>query len=94
MLIASVDLPQAAADPVPDHGLTQLFANSNPHPIGGGAICPCIQHKKTVCLTVGMVKPPENVIQFQAFGKLHLDSPQIPFLLTMFLNINDVHDTS
>ena len=83
MLIASVDLPQAAAYPVPNHGLTQLFTNSNPYPIGSGAIRPGIQHKKTVCMTVGMVKPSENVIQFQALGKLHTDSPQIPFLQTM-----------
>ena len=82
MLIEPVNFPQAAADPVSDHCFTQLFTNGYANPIGGAAIGSGIEHKITVCLTVGMIKPPKNMIQLQAFGKFHFYSPlkNKPFL--------------
>ena len=77
MLIASIDLPQAAAYPVPNHGLTQLFTNSNPYPIGSGPILSGVEHKIRIGMTGGGIEPPEYVIEFQCAGKLHKDLPKV-----------------
>ena len=63
--VQAVDLPQSSADPVANHGMPQLFAYGNAYPVGGGSVLPGVEHQTAVSLTVGVIKPPENVIQFQ-----------------------------
>ena len=74
--IQPVNLPDAAADPIADHSMPQLFADGDAHPIGVCPILPGIQHKIAVCLPVGPIQPLKNVIQFQRTGKFHSDLPR------------------
>ena len=57
ILVKTVYLPQSSAGPVAHMCLTQLFADGNAHPIGGGAVLAGIEYQTGVCLSAGAVKP-------------------------------------
>ena len=63
-LIEPVNFPQATANPVADVGLAQLFAHRNAHPVAARPILSGIEHQIGAGLAVGVIKPPENVIEF------------------------------
>ena len=62
----AVDLPDAAADTVAHHGMTQLFADGDAHPVHAGAVASGVEHQKPVRLPGGAVKPLKNVIPLQS----------------------------
>ena len=70
--IEAVYLPQAAADPIADHGMTQLFADGNAHPVGAGPVLPGVENHNGIGLSGGGIQPPEYVIKLQAAGKFHI----------------------
>ena len=59
----AVYLPQAAAHPIADHSMTQLFADGDAHPIGVRPIPPGIQHKAGIGMSSGVIEPFKNMIQ-------------------------------
>ena len=69
--IEAVYLPQAAADPIADHGMTQFLTDGDAHPIGAGPVLPGIEYQIGIGLSGGGIQPPEYVIELQAAGKLH-----------------------
>ena len=64
VFVQPVDFPDAAAHPIADHGMPQLFADGDAHPIGGRPVGSGVKHKASVCLTLGAVKPLKDVIEF------------------------------
>ena len=81
--VEAVGLPQAAADPVADHGMTQLFADGDAHPVGAGPVLPGVEYQIRIGLSGGGIQPPEYVVQFQAAGKFH--SIRTTILISYFL---------
>ena len=78
--VEPINFPQAAADPIADHSMTQLFADGDAYPIGTSPIFPGVENHQAVGVARGGVKPPEDVIQFQAAGKFHgISSGGMPF---------------
>ena len=65
LFIEPVNFPDTAANPIADHGMTQLFADGDTHPIGVCPILPGVQNEIAVCLPVGTIQPLKDVIEFQ-----------------------------
>ena len=63
VLVEPVDFTQSSADTVAHICLTQFLADGNAHPVGGGAILSGIEHQMAVCLSAGLVKTLEYVVE-------------------------------
>ena len=63
VLVEAVDFTQSSADAVAHICLTQLFADGNAHPIGGGAILSGIEYQMAIGLPAGSVKTLEYVVE-------------------------------
>ena len=64
-LVEPVDFTQSSADTVAHIGFPQLFADGNTHPVGGSAIFSGIEHQMAVCLSAGLVKTLEYVVELE-----------------------------
>lgn len=71
MLIQAIDLPQTAANPIPDHSMAQLFAHRNAHPVCRRPIGPGINNQIGIGHTACVIEPAENMVKFQRTGKFH-----------------------
>lgn len=70
--VEPVDLPQTAPYLVAHHGVTQLCADGQADAVFTCAVFAAIKHKIAVGTGFALVvKPTENVIQFEGFGKFH-----------------------
>lgn len=75
VFIQTVNLPQTTTHTIPNHRISQLFAGSDPHPIGGRTIGLGIKHQISIGMSGGGIEAPENMIQLQRTGKFHTVSP-------------------
>ena len=61
-----VDLPQAAAHPVPCDGFSQLFSHGDAHPIFLQVVGPAIENQIPVCSLIAIaVQAAKNVVELQ-----------------------------
>ena len=75
-----VDLPKAAADPIADHSMTQLFADGDAHPIGGSPVFPGVENEHAIGTAIGAIKPLKYVVKLQRAGIFHTFSPEQVYL--------------
>ena len=74
VFIQTIDLPKAAADPIADHSMTQLFADGDAHPIGGSPVFPGVEDDHAIGTAVGAIKPLKYVVKLQRAGIFHKNS--------------------
>ena len=71
LLIQPVDLPQPSAGAVADHCVAQLLADGNAHPVSVRPVFPGVEGQLAIGNASAVVKPLEDVVEFQTAGKLH-----------------------